>query len=1237
MAITKRLLSPFAEVRDEEGITALLMFAYSFCAMAGYNVVKPATRSQFINSLGADNLPYVQLVAGLIMGFVIQGYTSAMRLLPRRWVFATTQVVMVGLLLMFWVLFQTGQEWVSVAFYLWGVLAGSLLISQFWTLANDVYDARQAKRLFGFIGGGASLGGIVGAGIAAQFARAIGTNNLLIVAAVILGLCFAVVWAIAVREKPPDSGGVPGAEEESIGLKEAIKLLVESKHFQVIAIVISMAAIGAGIIEQQLNMSVEDAIPGKDARTAFLGNVIFYSSIAGFLIQMTLTSKIHRLLGIGFALLLLPFTLGATGVLMLMIPALWTSTTARVLDTALRYTVDKTTREILFMPLPTSMKYKAKPFADVAVDRFAKGVGAAVALIIAIKIFDLHWWQLSYLSLTVTAIWIFMALRARREYLRSFRRGLERREMDTTDLRVTAADLRTIETLVEELAHPDEARVLYAIDVLESLDKRNLVTPLLLYHESPAVRARALAALATARPDVASRWLPSVQRMLADPHGEVRAAAVGALAAIRGEDAANLARPLLADRDPRIACTASVVLASSSREKDVEDAEAALVRITSDTRPEAAAARRDVAAALARLPNPRLRPVLIPLLYDSDPEVAEEALRAAKALGSSDFLFVPTLVSLLRRRRFKSAARDVLVSYGEPVLDVLSHFLHDADEDIWVRRHLPATIARFETQKAVDILTGALGQSDGFLRYKAVAGLERLRRANADLTFPREPLEALALNEGRRYLSYLTLGHNLTQAGVPKDSLLVAALKEKAARASDRVYRLLALIYPWKDIAASRWALQRGDARARSSASEYLDNILTGNLRKRLMLVVEDMPFEEKVRKAHVQLRSRQRDVEETLLELINDDDQVLSAAAIDLVRELKVESLEDDVEHVLAHRDAKDWYVFEAASWTLAARRVGEAKRRDLWLEPLPAVEIAARLRRLPLFASLGVDELFRIAGTGRQTRHDPGHVLLQDGATPETVHVLLDGTVAKRGQGSPARDVQAPATLGFEEALEGRPMAETVRCTTTCVTLSAPADAVQALLADNTDLVEGLFRTLLEAAPADGADRTVIKGAELKDLQTLATGGLSAVEKVLVLQAVPVFTRVSAEELVQVASIARETRLESGAPIAAAGDGASIIAVIAGELAVDPPSHDPRDPGPRTQALTAGPGDLVGVYETMAGLPYGRAIHVTRAGCALTIERGDLFDLAGQRPALLQQMFGALFRSRAAEPVAG
>ena len=67
----------------------------------------------------------------------------------------------------FWFLFQTGAGWVSVAFYVWGALLGILLISQFWTLANGIYDPRQAKRLFGFVGGGVMLGGMAGSGLTA--------------------------------------------------------------------------------------------------------------------------------------------------------------------------------------------------------------------------------------------------------------------------------------------------------------------------------------------------------------------------------------------------------------------------------------------------------------------------------------------------------------------------------------------------------------------------------------------------------------------------------------------------------------------------------------------------------------------------------------------------------------------------------------------------------------------------------------------------------------------------------------------------------------------------------------------------------------------------------------------------------------------------------------------------------------------------------------------------------------
>jgi hypothetical protein len=86
-----------------------------------------------------------------------------------------------------------------------------------------------------------------------------------------------------------------------------------------------------------------------------------------------------------------------------------------------------------------------------------------------------------------------MAVYAKREYMRAFRRSLEQQGVRPAEIRLDTADLNTIETLVAELSHPEPRRVLYAIDLLESLDKRQLVTPLLLYHDSaPEVRTRAL-------------------------------------------------------------------------------------------------------------------------------------------------------------------------------------------------------------------------------------------------------------------------------------------------------------------------------------------------------------------------------------------------------------------------------------------------------------------------------------------------------------------------------------------------------------------------------------------------------------------------------------------------------------------------------------------------------------------------------------------------------------------------
>src|SRR5436190_8306297 len=127
-SLTKRLVGKIVTLREGEGTTALLMFAYSFLAMTAYNILRPIMKSKAITALGADNLPYVLLAAGVLIGVLMHAYSYAVAKIARRWAVPVVLSIVAGLLLVFWALFHSDASWVSVAFYVFGLLLGVLLI-----------------------------------------------------------------------------------------------------------------------------------------------------------------------------------------------------------------------------------------------------------------------------------------------------------------------------------------------------------------------------------------------------------------------------------------------------------------------------------------------------------------------------------------------------------------------------------------------------------------------------------------------------------------------------------------------------------------------------------------------------------------------------------------------------------------------------------------------------------------------------------------------------------------------------------------------------------------------------------------------------------------------------------------------------------------------------------------------------------------------------------------------------
>jgi ATP:ADP antiporter, AAA family len=1210
----QRVLGRVVSLRGDEATVAMLMFAYSFLAMTAHNILKPVTGSSFIEQLGADNQPFVQLAVGLFIGVLMHWYSNVVRKLPRRRVIPITQLAIVALLVAFWGLQRTGAIWVTVGLYSLGLLLGVFLISQFWTLANEIYDARQAKRLFGFIGGGASLGGAVGAVILRVLVYQVGSNNMLLVSAAVLGLCVFIVDAILRLQPTLASDGY--GDEQGVGGREALRLLADSDHLKVMALVIGFAAAGAAIVQQQLSMAAEATGGDTDSMTAFLAEVTAWVSIGGFFVQVALTSRIHRSMGLAFAMLLLPVAMGSSAIVVLASGALWAPQLARVLDATLRYTVDKTTREVLFLPLPIELKHRAKPFIDVTADRFAKAL-AAVLLLVLIKPWGLglDWRRLSYASLAMTGVWVGIVFVAWREYRRAFRNSIGSRAIAPGTIRTDLADTATIETLVEELSHPDEPAVLYAIEMLEALDKRHLVTPLLLQHRSPQVRARTLRALALSRSSAAGRWLPTVSRMVQDEDVTVRAAALRALAALEHEDAAVLMRRHLADAEPRVVVTSAISLANSGRPDDVMAAEAALRQIITDVRDTAAAGRAEAATALAHIDDPRFRALLVPLLYDHDPLVVQKAIRSAREMGASDGLFIPGLLSLLGHRALKAPAREALVGYGETIIGALAYALRDQREHVWIRRHIPATLAELGTQRSMDALVAALDDPDGFLRYKAIAAIEKIRRDHPAISCPRAVLESQVVRESSRYYNGLTLQHNLLRhAPDAADSLLSRALQDKLHRTIDRIYRLLGLLYHVDDVAAARYTIEQGEGRRRAAAVEYLDNLLGGVVRKRVMPILDDSPLTEKVRYANAVLKSRPRDLDDTLAQLVHEDDPVVSAAAVHFVGQRRVWGLSDDLEYVASHR-SEDAIVGEAVSWALAARHANGGLAVPI--DSLPIVELADRVRVIPLFAALSVDELFRIAEAGEEIRHPAGRELCHAATPAADVLFLLEGGARTVDGPSPDCEILPPAVIGFEDVLQGTALRSTVRAIEPTVCFRIAADDFMTMVSDNVLVAQSLFALLL------ANDRPRLPFAQpprvLADHESPG-----AVHAARLLRHDPLLSRASATQLLALTAAAPEVPLKAGSVLFDVGTPPAVYQIVQGEVVLEHPGTGPA---------VAPAGATIGVADTLSGTTSGWRATVSKDGRALRLERDELFSVLADHVDLMQGLFSGVLALRDTE----
>jgi len=467
------------------------------------------------------------------------------------------------------------------------------------------------------------------------------------------------------------------------------------------------------------------------------------------------------------------------------------------------------------------------------------------------------------------------------------------------------------------------------------------------------------------------------------------------------------------------------------------------------------------------------------------------------------------------------------------------------------------------------------------------------------------------VRETARYYNFLSLRHNLVQADASHaDSLLVRALADKLDRTLDRIFRLLGFLLPWRDVAAARYVIGGTDSRARASALEYLDNALAATIRKRVLPILDTTPMAEKVRHANSMLKSRPRDVPDTVAQLVHEDDPVVASSAVHFVvaNEL-VETMRSDLEFISSHR-REERLVGEAAGWALGDGTLPDPAGPGA----PPVVELANRLRAIPLFAFVSVDELFRTAQFAKLVRLGPG-TLYRQGAPATEVLFLLEGEVQVAGVDPTPAAVIAPAALNLIDTLEGRPLRHAVQAEGPVRGLSLEAGEFITMLTDNIATAQGLFRMLLVSPGA------LDWSLELTARPAVAAGpSIDAVEKATLLRQTPLFSRATLEQLQLLTAAAEDVPLREGDVIWGDAAEPALYHVLHGEVTIA--TRGASD-------LVAGAGATIGAAETLTGASPERRATVTGGGRALRISRDALFDVLADHGDLLQSVFSGVLGS--------
>jgi len=828
---TFKFLSKVIDVRPEETSSSILLFLYFFFITSSAGIIKPVKLSLFLDQLTFEKLPFAYLLTAVFMGFFVSLNTRLLRAMKRHVYISLSLAFFMASLLIFWFLLQMGWQWVYYVYWLWSEIFIVTTVTQFWILVNDIYHPRQAKRLIGFLVSGGLLGGICGSLLSSVLAGVVKTEGLLLICPLMLGVGLVVVFFVKqfqreeVKERPEKKDE---RNKQKVGYIESFRLLRKSRHLIFLSGIMVSAIVVTTLIDFQFNSVVAYRFVEKNARTSFFGLFFAGLMLFSFLFHTFLTSRILRKFGIRIALMIAPFMLlaGSAVVFLFMGVLFWWAIFLKGADKSLAHSLNQSVRELLYIPIPLEIKYKAKVFIDMFVNKLARGIGALLILL-AFSVFGLWGTDpggiVKYMSSIVVifaAVWIILNLSITKEYVNIVKKGLRIKWQDADRFIGEKIDVDMTKLVFDTLESKNRSSVLYAMNLFDLVKKEKMS--------------------------------PELKKIISQKSDEIRASSMDSLFELDGEVLIPEMEDTIDEEDLDI--QVQEIMSLDVYQEVMKDS---IDKIVSEESKDTEVSRMEAAKVMGMMePSPSLIQSLSKLIRDESPEVVSYAVESAGKLKRRELM--PFIVQHLSNPHIQAVAQKALVGFGGKIIGMLKDYLGDSEEDLRLRKSIPDIIAQVGTQRAANILSLEMKKKNKDIEPEIIAAIYKIRSKNPQLFFDKKIIfpEIMEKIIG----SHVIMIEIQESISDKKMELTAKDLENNLARSLRRIFELLSLIYPHEDMIRAYQNICSGSGKALDYSIELLDNVVRRDVMETLLPLIDDIPLEDKAKRSRKILKTLEKD-----------------------------------------------------------------------------------------------------------------------------------------------------------------------------------------------------------------------------------------------------------------------------------------------------------------------------------------------------------------------------------------